>query len=372
MVDKRRNSWDRLSTSALDAAGDELKGQSTADRLLEDGPAPVEPAAVPQQPPAPTTINTLASPVDYDLWLKRYREDKGLKPELNEWAQAELLYALESWRRYDAVLNTKAPATISDLEGGSPNYRRTLTRLFEARNRLRTYVTDMHLVLMPWQEMHDAVGDLDAWFDKVWPVGSTDTLYVYPGITAKLDSHKPYYRNPDAPDDIISAEDYLDGRIAADGPWGMVLAQGSSGAGIPPAYNKSWKDESPAALLGKGRLAVEGYRVGSMGIFELMGLLLQEERGYFAKEVASWLPAMCDIEDINISGQKSVLLRMQRPNQAEIAINTTDMEISRKFNRVEPRLCVLANNLFYERPNLFAQMLQRVRRPTPPGYILKI
>ncbi len=81
------------------------------------------------------------------------------------------------------------------------------------------------------------------------------------------------YRSRDNPGVIYTAREYLDYKISQDDPWGIMLMQTISEAGVD-----SRKVQSHQELTGNGtRTPMLGGRpVCSTGIFEWLALMLQE------------------------------------------------------------------------------------------------
>ncbi len=106
-------------------------------------------------------------------------------------------------------------------------------------------------------------------------------------ITA-IGSNQPLYRAVSQSSQLLTVEEYLESKIAEDGPWGVMLAQTSNLAGFRSIVGQS-PDEMTVG--GTRHLQLVGQHVDAMGIFEWLALTLQEDPRTLSSGDHSWLLA---------------------------------------------------------------------------------
>ena len=235
---------------------------------------------------------------------------EGLSPEVASWATADLETigsGMHSWYKYHEQLETTVPTSIAELAANSPNLDQTLARLYEAKQTLiassevnpenLNIGETMRLVLVPWQEMRDHIADFDQWVKTLRTAQGAASRddYINPSLLSVIQSDQPLYRDPASPFQRLTPSQYLDRKIAEDGPWGVALTQTSPQAGIDRL-----KGKSPDELTENGtrHLEVAGQMVDSMGVFEWIALTLQEDPKQLSAQDYSWLLAnRIDIDD---------------------------------------------------------------------------
>ena len=397
---RSRNSWDRLSPAILDAATEDLKGESDADRLLggdtEEQNSPVadtvpeEPVEVPAPqivPPQVTSPNKV--PVSTAV---PFPADKRRRHEIDsqEWLARELDYGIRSWQRLASRLVGHVPGRpASLLSKRSPLEKNQIFQCLFAANHLLSgydYDGEMHLVLMPWRELKhvcdtktmqqwlDNVGELaydrNTPYDK--PIGIEDSVIKeLEGRT--LNANEQIYRDPANPKRLLTPKEYLDQRIAEDGDWGVALVQTNEEPGV-----RTMRRSAPSAYYFpfKHHIAVEGYHVDGMGIFEYIALVLQEDCSKLDQGPnQSFFPAIFEPREPHMSrsaGTQTMGTRRGNntsPPYAQHVLN--ESAYSQRGVRYKPRLCVLGTPEAYQRPNILsiaAQAALKSIRPTalPP------
>ena len=217
-------------------------------------------------------------------------------PEVKHWALRQLPMAILSWENYAGWGIDTPQDVFTDTGDFSPDLVGKLTHLYEAQEALRRLpeytpsgeqIGDaMSLVLIPWEAIRtklqtdgfsDWVNSLRAWQGYT----EDDEGKISERMSFCKSINERIYRQPNLPtSDLLTMDDYLDYKIASDGPWGMMLMQTSIDAGSTATINKS-----PDQLTQDGTqpLEIGGYDVGSMGIIEWLAFTLQENPGAVAK-----------------------------------------------------------------------------------------
>lgn len=220
-------------------------------------------------------------------------------PEVNTWAEQELNRALDGWRKYENDL-IAVPDSVDQLISGNPNFAPTMPRLFEARESLfnsgektpsgTNVGKTMRLVLIPWEDMKNSLSRFDEWAARLRRKQGVAELDDWFGVNLieAVKNDEQMYRSPAEPGSLMTPRGYLETAIAADGLWGVMLAQTSPDAGVESKLGKS-----PDALTGEGqvRMRLAGQEVDYMGVFEWIALTLQEDPSELSNEDYSWLLA---------------------------------------------------------------------------------
>ena len=240
----------------------------------------------------PSPANQLLAPDGSDA--------ESLSAEAASWVRVELDNyfadgALGSWKRYSARLSQSVPRTAEELLQVSPNLANKFESLYRARQDLiasnETTPEDlnvgetMKLVLMPWRTLKDNLHRLPAWVNELRSMQGLTTLpdYFNDDLLASLRHGTEMYRHPGLPGMTyrlyISAETYLDYKLATDGDWGVILAQTSDRAGLKRLAEVPAEQRSPDALTNNGseHFKVAGHNVDSMGVLEWLCLTFQED-----------------------------------------------------------------------------------------------
>ncbi len=235
---------------------------------------------------------------------------EGLSPEVASWATADLETigtGMHSWYQYHEQLGVAVPTSLTELAANNPNLDQALTRLYEAKQALVTsgevnpenlnIGETMHLVLVPWQEIRNHLADFDQWVKTLRTAQGAASRddYINPSLLSVIQSDQSLYRDPTSPFQRLSPSQYLDRKIAEDGPWGIILTQTSPQAGVDRL-----KGQSPDQLTENGtrHLEVAGQMVDSMGTFEWIALTLQEDPKQLSAQDYSWLLAnRIDVDD---------------------------------------------------------------------------
>ncbi len=226
-----------------------------------------------------------------------------LAPEAAEWAKRGIDKALKKWRKYDGLLGG-IPESAEDLASGHPRYHETIARLFGARGAFRaSRETDsegvniskaMGLVLVPWQNLKaDFLGEqfrasIERLRDAQGVAQEDD--FINETLLAAMKKDLPLYRDPNDLSTLIKPSEYLEDKISADGPWGIMWAQSSDEAGTKNIDDSS----SPNNLtnFGGDHLTIAGQDVDAMGVFEWLGLTFQKNRpDRLSRRDYSWLLA---------------------------------------------------------------------------------
>lgn len=213
---------------------------------------------------------------------------EGLSAEVQSWVNTELANVANyfgTWQNYDGQLGVDKSVSLGELSAGNPNLASKLTHLYEAKEALLssgettpegTNVGEtMRLAVVPWQEMRNHLNDFDEWVDKLREAqGLDEEDYINEDLIAAIKGNTPFYRDPEDPSQLLTASQYLDKKIAEDGPVGVMLVQTSDDAGIDRI-----KGQSPDQMTGDGseHLELSGSNVDSMGIFEWISLTLQTD-----------------------------------------------------------------------------------------------
>jgi hypothetical protein len=234
---------------------------------------------------------------------------EGLSPEVQSWASAELNNnfadgALGAWQRYEGVLGLTVPNNIDELLQTNPNLAPTLTRLHETKQALIAsgettpegldVGETMRLLVMPWQAISDNRANLGEWVDRMRAIqGIQSGDYINDDLLAIITQEQPLYRDAGNPSQLRTANDYLARKIEQDGPWGVILTQTSDQAGLKRIVEGSDENRSPDAMTNNGAVHFEvaGRAVDDMGIFEWLGLTLQEDPTKLSSQDYSWMLA---------------------------------------------------------------------------------
>jgi hypothetical protein len=253
--------------------------------------------------PALVATSGLAAAVGNTLSKPSPNSGEELSDEDMEWAAVQLFRASQNWSTYPGLA---VPTTNGELLTDS--HKRTVERLHEAQKALDSSgeVTPagvqigetMRLTLVPWRAFRDHLGDLPSFIGDLRGIqgkASNTADYINDDLLTAIQNGTKMYRNPQkivgmqaASERWISAEEYLNQRIAQDGDWGIMLAQVSDEAGW-----EAVKGQSPDQMTadGDGDLAVVRDEVGAMGIFEWLALTLQNDPTKLSSQDYSWLLA---------------------------------------------------------------------------------
>ena len=245
---------------------------------------------------------------------------EGLSPEVQSWASAELNNnfadgALGAWQRYEGVLGSTVPTNVDELLQTNPNLAPTLTRLHEAKQALAAIGETtpeglnvgetMRLLVMPWQAISDNRANLGDWVNRMRAIqGIQNGDYINDDLLAIITGDQPLYRDAGNPSQLRTSSDYLARKIEQDGPWGVILTQTSDQAGLKRIVEGSDENRSPDAMTntGAGHFEVAGRAVDDMGIFEWLGLTLQEDPTKLSSQDYSWMLA----NRVEVSGDPRV------------------------------------------------------------------
>jgi hypothetical protein len=245
---------------------------------------------------------------------------EGLSPEVQSWASAELNNnfidgALDSWQRYEAELGSTVPRNVDELLQTNPNLAPTLTRLHEAKQALivsgeitpegLNVGETMRLLVMPWQAISDNRANLGDWVNRMRAIQGIRTGdYINNDLLAIIVGDQPLYRDAGNPSRLRTSSDYLARKIEQDGPWGVILTQISDQAGLKRIVESSDEQCSPDAMTnnGTGHFEVAGQAVDDMGIFEWLGLTLQEDPAKLSTQDYYWMLA----NRVEVSGAQRV------------------------------------------------------------------
>lgn len=228
-----------------------------------------------------TAVNELLRPELYEL-----------APDVYSWAKNELdgeKGALASWKRYESELGVTVPANLFELIQAKPNIIPVLNRLADAKKDLINskeqnpdnipIAETMHLLIMPWEAILNNLDDIPKWAIKMRQTqGCSLNDSFNDEILENISRNSPLYRYQANVNQAYSAKVYLNIKMAADGAWGLMLAQNSGSPGLSRLLNLPAKDINPDALTknGTARLQVNGQVVDRMGIFEWLCLTFQE------------------------------------------------------------------------------------------------
>jgi hypothetical protein len=249
--------------------------------------------------------------------------DEGLSAEVKRWTVEELAQIsdyLDTWQNYDGQLGLTQPISIDELAAGNPNLAGKLTRFHRAKQDLLksgeitpagTNVGEtMGLILMPWQEMRNHLSDFDEWVNGLREAqGPVTEDNIRGDLLAAIKGKSAFYRDPENPAHLLTASQYLDKKIAEDGPVGVMLVQKSDIAGI-----NRIKRQSPNEMTNDGsqHLELAGHNIDAMGVFEWLSLTLQTDPAQLSSEDYSWMLAnrmnvagigfvpVCDWRDVRV------------------------------------------------------------------------
>ncbi|MFO0970724.1 MAG: hypothetical protein U0520_00015 [Candidatus Saccharimonadales bacterium] len=222
-------------------------------------------------------------------------------PNVASWSRDGIGQALNKWRAHESLLGS-APADFDALSPLNPRMREVMNRLYGAHEALeasnlqtpedKNIGEAMSLVVVPWQlfKGHLTKTGLKTVLTQIRQTQNiVNNDYIDSTLMQAIEGGTPCYRDPADPSKLLSAEQYLDKKIAEDGPWGVMLIQTSEQAGI-----KDLVGQSPNQLTnnGQGHLEVAGHIVDGLGIFEWLALTAQEDpRQLSATTDYSWLLA---------------------------------------------------------------------------------
>jgi hypothetical protein len=118
--------------------------------------------------------------------------------------------------------------------------------------------------------------------------GIKEKDYFNENLLKALENDHPLYRDPFNSSELLTPGEYLEGKIAKDGPWGVMLMQSSNQAGIKDLLGKSPNDllDTPS-----GHLHAASQAIDAMGIFEWLALSLQEDPSQLSAKDFSWMLA---------------------------------------------------------------------------------
>ncbi len=227
---------------------------------------------------------------------------EGLSTEVQSWASEELGNVsnyFDTWQNYDGQLGVTKPVSMGELAARNPNLAGKLTRLYEAKQALLasgettpngTNVGEtMRLAVLPWQEMRNHLNDFDEWVDGLREAqGLDEEDYINEDLIAAIKGNTQFYRDPENPAQLLTASQYLDKKIAEDGPVGVMLVQTSDDAGIDRI-----KGQSPDQMTADGsqHLEIAGHNIDAMGVFEWISLTLHSDPAQLSSEDYSWMLA---------------------------------------------------------------------------------
>jgi hypothetical protein len=218
-------------------------------------------------------------------------------PNIDPTLPEEVRDAIGAWDRYGTEIGRKSvPKRIDYLVGARKDLGAQLTP------EDRPIAESMKLVLIPWLAFKNNLNDIPDFIQKLRTIQgiATSADYINPTITKAITDGQELYRNP-VPQTTrnrfgrpkpekpwISAEEYLDKRIAMDGAWGAMMVQASNEAGLKDLLGKS-----PDNLTGNGetRFGLSGHEVDGLGIFEWLALTLAEDPSQLSRRDWSWMLA---------------------------------------------------------------------------------
>ncbi len=223
---------------------------------------------------------------------------EGLAADVQAWAATD--FEATNWYQYPDQYGLDAPTSLQELAAVSPNLAPTLSRLYEAKQSLvlsneatpegQNVGETMHLAFIPWQAMRDHLTDFDQWVKTLRDSQNIATSddYINDSLLAAIKSNQPLYRDSDRPTQLLTPTEYLDKKIAEDGPWGVMLVQTSQEAGI-----ERIKGQSPDEMTGSGsqHLELADQPIDAMGVFEWIALTMQKDPKELSPQDVSWLLA---------------------------------------------------------------------------------
>ncbi len=224
----------------------------------------------------------------------------GLPENIRSWFEDDTSPALERWKNYAGLLIGDAiPKSLDELIESNPNGGETLEHLYRARASFNEdpsvtpehnfFSSTMHTVLLPWKVMRanlDNFGSLVNLLRSQQGLATQD--FINQNLLNAIHNDDPIYRDPENPTNMLRSSEYLDRKIAADGPWGIMLIQTSNEAGLDQL-----KGQSPDQMTNNGQdhLKFNGFGVDSLGIFEWFALTLQEDPTKLSSFGYSWMLA---------------------------------------------------------------------------------
>lgn len=233
---------------------------------------------------------------------------ENLPPDIRNWVKIELssnkYNGILSWEKYNRYFKQPAPTTIEQIAADNPNFEKTITRLYEAKQILMASeetttfgenIGDwMHLVLVPWEEFANHRHAFSFWLKELRHTQGLTTLpktdFINHQILEAIYNDNRYlYRDYDSIF-LLTVKDYLDKKLEVDGPWGVILMQSGANPGV-----MSQQDFNPDQLTHRGHAQTEvsGVPVGAAGIFEWLAQTLQYDPTKLQAKTASWLLASC-------------------------------------------------------------------------------
>lgn len=230
--------------------------------------------------------------------------------EVKEWAYPQLEQALGAWQIYEDQL--VPPRSTEQLKEEHPKFKETLDRLHSAKKALNLYEEPtpenlnlgdtMNLVLVPWAAIERNLGSFESFDEELrLAQGEVKNDWIDPNFLEAIKNDAPMYISTElSSGNLIRPREYLQQKIAFDGPWGIILAQTSNKPGLA-GLNR----ESPDQMTANGitQLSIDvgkGLSVGAMGIFEYLALTLQQNPRSLSRVTGnqgnkqgdrSWLPA---------------------------------------------------------------------------------
>lgn len=223
---------------------------------------------------------------------------QGLEEQIQEWADKWSNF--QEWTRYKEML--KAPDSLEELSKTHSSLSKTLERLYwshqaisssgEQTSNFQPLEIAFDLCLMPWDAMRANLHDIDGWMKNMREVGYSDPNYIVdymdPQLSSMLDTNKIYI-DPDDHRKVITAAEYLDKKIATDGPWGIMLVQATQEAGTNTMLEA--KSLAQRTQDGTQQIILAEQPVDAMGIFEWLALTLQRDPHTLSNIDQSMLPA---------------------------------------------------------------------------------
>lgn len=228
---------------------------------------------------------------------------EGLSTDAYSWAVQELESVgteLRSKYGFSDLFGPNVPTSVNELATNSPNFVTTVSRLYEVKQSLVNanevnpeginVGETMSLVLMPWQEIRNHLNDFDQWIKRLRTTQAvaTDDDHINDNLLRAIKSDQPMYRDSAQPTQMLTPSQYLDKKIAEDGPWGVMLVQTSKEAGIDRI-----KGQSPDQMTdnGLGHLELAGNNIDVMGVFEWLALTFQKDPKELSPTDSGWLLA---------------------------------------------------------------------------------
>ena len=225
----------------------------------------------------------------------------GLPENIRSWFEDDTSPALERWQNYtDLLIGPAIPKSLDELIENNPNGAETIEHLYRVRASFNEdpsvtpeqnfFGSTMHTVLLPWKVMRanlDNFGSLVNLLRSKQGLATQDD-FINQNLLNAIHNDDPIYRDPENPTNMLRSSEYLDRKIATDGPWGIMLIQTSNKAGLDQL-----KGQSPDQMTNNGQdhLTFNGFGVDSLGIFEWFALTLQEDPTKLSSSDYSWMLA---------------------------------------------------------------------------------